>query len=54
METLTIGTINCDVQVDNMYEPWSSDRPNNHLFKFKKEGTEIYLRGLFSDGAEKI
>jgi hypothetical protein len=51
---LTIGKINCDAQIDNMYEPWFSDRPNNDLFKIKKDRTEIYLRGLFSDGAEKI
>ena len=49
--TLTIGGNKYDLQVDNMYEPWFGDRPNDRLYKIKKDGTEIHLTGLFSDGA---
>ena len=49
--TLKIGTNTYNLEVDNMYEPWFGDRPNDELYKLKYDGTEIRLTGLFSDGA---
>ena len=49
--TLTIGSNKYDLQVDNMYNPWFGDRPNDNAYKIKKDGTEILLIGFFSDGA---
>jgi hypothetical protein len=34
-----------------MYNPWFGDGVNEKLFKIQKEGTELKLTGLFSDGA---
>jgi outer membrane protein W len=49
--TLTIGKNKYDLQVEDMYNPWFGDGVNEKLFKIQKEGTELKLTGLFSDGA---
>jgi hypothetical protein len=49
--TLSMGNILYDLQIDNMYNPWFGDTPNNNLFKLTIDGTQIHLRGFFSDGA---
>lgn len=49
--TLKIGENKYDLQVDDMYNPWFGEGVNDGLFKIKKDGTEIRLTGLFSDGA---
>lgn len=49
--TLTRGNITYNLQVDNMYNPWFGDKPSTNLFKLTINGTDIHLRGFFSDGA---
>ena len=48
---LTIGQKKYELQVDNMYNPWFGEKPFEKLFKIKIDGTEIKLRGFFSDAA---
>ena len=48
---LTIGQQKYDLQVDNMYNPWFSNKPYVGLFSIKKDGNQFRLRAIFSDGA---
>jgi len=34
-----------------MYNPWFGEGVYDKLFKIRKDGTEIRITGLFSDGA---
>jgi len=40
-----------NLQVDNMYNPWFGEKANEKLFKAELDGTNLIIRGLFSDGA---
>ncbi len=48
---LTIGKYKYDLQVDNMYNPWFGEKPDDKMFYLKIDGTEIRIRAIFSDGA---
>lgn len=48
---LIIGQTNYDLQIDHMYEPWFGNKPDEKYFKIRVDGTEIRLRGIFSDAA---
>ena len=48
---LTIGTMNYDLQVDGMYNPWIGDNIYEEKFKLEMEGYKYKIIGGFSDGA---
>ena len=49
--TLKVGMTNYNLQINDMYNPWFGEKPNEQFFTFEKEGPEMRLRGYFSDGA---
>jgi hypothetical protein len=48
---LTIGNYKYELQVDNMYNPWFGEKPNDNMFRYTIDGTEIRIKAAFSDGA---
>jgi len=45
------GKSSYNLRVDNMYNPWFGEKVNEKLFKAELDGTNLIVRGLFSDGA---